>query len=198
MSLPGPLWLSEDEVSVEEDSEAPFYTAEARDPDGDTLRYSVGGSDEALFAIDEVSGELRFLEPPDFENPQGASGSNAYRLVLRASDDDGESTDFALLVIVTNKPPCTTDVDEDGLCAEDDCDDNDAACDAAGCVDADSDGSPACQDPCDDPDDRCQTCEDSDEDGVCADEDCDDTVASCTNDCTTDLDADSQRDCDDT
>ncbi|MEO0461425.1 MAG: hypothetical protein AAF219_11325, partial [Myxococcota bacterium] len=94
--------------------------------------------------------------------------------------------------------PCTTDVDEDGLCVEDDCDDNDADCDAAGCVDADSDGSPACEDPCDDPDDRCQTCEDSDEDGVCADEDCDDTVASCTNDCTTDLDADSQRDCDDT
>ncbi|MEL6195530.1 MAG: hypothetical protein AAFZ38_01465 [Myxococcota bacterium] len=94
--------------------------------------------------------------------------------------------------------PCTTDVDEDGLCAEDDCDDSDATCDAAGCVDADSDGTPACQDPCDDPDDECQTCEDSDNDGVCVDDDCDDTVPSCTNDCTTDRDSDSQRDCDDT
>ncbi len=53
-------------------------TVVATDTDtGDELAYSiVGGADAALFEIDEVTGALRFVDPPDFENASDADQDN--------------------------------------------------------------------------------------------------------------------------
>lgn len=61
------------------------------------------------------------------------------------------------------------DLDDDGVCATDDCDDR----------------KPHCAD----------ECADLDDDGFCVDTDCDDAVGSCTLDCVTNSDGDAQVDC---
>ena len=40
-----------------------IYDAEATDPDGDTLTYSISGTDASYVEIDEDDGEVRLLNP---------------------------------------------------------------------------------------------------------------------------------------
>ncbi len=63
-------------------------TVVATDADpGTTLTYSiVGGADAARFSIDAVSGELRFIAPPDFETAADGDANNVYVVVVAASD----------------------------------------------------------------------------------------------------------------
>ena len=74
---------------------------EAVDPDeGDRITgYGIaGGADGGLFAVDEETGELRFREAPDFENPgdvesaepESAAGDNEYIVVVEVSSGEGE------------------------------------------------------------------------------------------------------------
>ena len=74
---------------------------EAADPDeGDEVTgYGIaGGADGALFAVDEETGELRFREAPDYENPgdvesaepQSEAGDNEYIVVVEVSSGEGE------------------------------------------------------------------------------------------------------------
>ncbi len=53
-----------------------------------------GGADASLFSINAQTGELRFNTAPNFEAPQHtpASSSNAYEVIVAASNDDLEST----------------------------------------------------------------------------------------------------------
>ncbi len=83
-----------------ENSQEAVGTFRASDQDGDSIAWSLGGPDAELFSIED--GILRFRDPPDYEDPQSAAGTNAYRLTIRAS---GGAHD----VIVT-----VTDVDEAG------------------------------------------------------------------------------------
>ncbi len=54
--------------------------------------YSIsGGADAALFAIDETTGVLSFLAPPDFENPDDANVDNVYDVQVSLTDA-GNST----------------------------------------------------------------------------------------------------------
>src|SRR3546814_12743493 len=59
----------------------------ATDPDmGQAVAFSiVGGADAALFAIDALTGELRFLAAPNFESPAAADRHNVYQQNGRAS-----------------------------------------------------------------------------------------------------------------
>ena len=74
---------------------------EAADPDeGDEVTgYGIaGGADGALFAVDEETGELRFGEAPDYENPgdvesaepESGAGDNEYIVVVEVSSGEGE------------------------------------------------------------------------------------------------------------
>lgn len=77
--------------------------AKAIDPDqDDVLAFSiVGGADAALFAIDNVTGQLRFKSAPNFEAPADAGSNNVYDVIIRVSD--GALTDTqALAVKVAN------------------------------------------------------------------------------------------------
>ncbi len=61
--------------------------ANAVDADGDVLTFSVvGGADASKFTINAQTGELFFINAPDFENPGDANGNNLYELVIRVSD----------------------------------------------------------------------------------------------------------------
>ena len=84
-----------------ENSEEPVGTFRARDQDGDSIAWSLGGPDADLFSIED--GILSFRDPPDYEDPQSAAaGTNAYRVTIRAGGGTHEVT-------VT-----VTDVDEAG------------------------------------------------------------------------------------
>ncbi len=81
----------------------------ASDPDGDDLTWSIGGEDAAFFANDsELAdyGFLKFLAPPDFENPQDGGavpGDNIYEIDVSVSDGV-QTTTQALEIAVTGLP----------------------------------------------------------------------------------------------
>ena len=62
--------------------------AAATDADGDSLRYSLSGTDAALFTIDANTGEVRFMAAPDFEMPGDADRDNVHDITVTASDGD--------------------------------------------------------------------------------------------------------------
>ncbi len=81
--------------------------ANAVDADGDVLTFSVvGGADASKFTINAQTGELFFINAPDFENPGDANANNLYELVIRVSDGQA-SVDRTIGVNVE-------DVDEPG------------------------------------------------------------------------------------
>ena len=57
-----------------------------------------GGADAARFVV--TDGVLSFAIAPDFEAPADADGDNVSRVVLRATDVAGNSTDRAITVTV--------------------------------------------------------------------------------------------------
>ena len=93
-------------IEFGENRTAPVATFFAYDQDGDDIRWSLGGPDDDLFAID--GGVLAFREPPNYEDPQSATSGvslaerNVYRVTVRAG---GGTHDVAVRV---------TDVDEAG------------------------------------------------------------------------------------
>ena len=95
-----PVFTSSATASLEENQTA-VYTAQATDADGDTLMYSLSGTDAGLFTIDATTGAVSFINPPDFEAPGDAGGDNAYDITVTASDGTG-STDQAVTITVTD------------------------------------------------------------------------------------------------
>ena len=61
-------------------------TIQATDAEGDNITYSIEGSDSALMIIGSLSGELSFISPPDYENPQDSNQDNIYEVTVIASD----------------------------------------------------------------------------------------------------------------
>ena len=56
------------------------YTAVATDADGDTLTYSIGGTDAFALTIDAQTGEVTFNSSPNYEDKA------AYNFDVTASD----------------------------------------------------------------------------------------------------------------
>ncbi|MFM8877874.1 MAG: Ig-like domain-containing protein, partial [Verrucomicrobiota bacterium] len=89
-----PLIIGLEEVSVSENSpNVTTYTA------NEPVTWSIsGGADAARFVV--TDGVLSFAIAPDFEAPGDTDGDNVYRVVLRATDVAGNSTDRAITVTV--------------------------------------------------------------------------------------------------
>ncbi len=88
-------------LSVAEEQSA-VTTVQATDPDvGDLLTYSIsGGADAMLFNIDASTGELSFINAPDFETPVDASTDNIYEVQVQVDDGNGglDSQDLGIAV----------------------------------------------------------------------------------------------------
>ncbi len=74
--------------------------------DTNSIAWSVGGTDMDFFSIDD-DGELRFINPPDFEALANVDGDNVYDITITATETDGvpsnlASAPLALTVRVTN------------------------------------------------------------------------------------------------
>ena len=95
-----PVFTSPARVDAAENQFA-AYEAAATDADGDTLVYSLSGTDAALFTIDADRGEVRFREAPDFEMPGDDGGDNVYDIVVTASDGSNH-TEQAVAITVTD------------------------------------------------------------------------------------------------
>ena len=95
-----PVFTSPATANAQENQTA-AYMAAATDADGDTLVYSLSGTDAALFTIDANTGEVSFIEAPDFEAPGDDGGDNVYDIIVTASDGTN-STDHNVAITVTN------------------------------------------------------------------------------------------------
>ena len=99
-----PVFTSSRHASVAENPGAGsvVHTAVAGDPDGDTLIYSLSGTDAGLFTIDADTGEVRFRAAPDFENPADDDGDNVHDITVTASDGENR-TNRAVTITVTDE-----------------------------------------------------------------------------------------------
>ena len=69
----------------------------AADPDaGDTLTYTLGGTDQAHFAIDSASGQLQTKEALDYED------QSSYLVTVTATDGGGLTASIAVTIEVTD------------------------------------------------------------------------------------------------
>ena len=78
----------------------------AEDPDSN-LTYSLnGGSDVALFSLNSITGELSFLNHPDFEVRLDSDSGNDYEVSVRVSDGSFHADqNFTINLINTEDPP---------------------------------------------------------------------------------------------
>ena len=98
-----PVFSSPATAGVAENQTA-AYTAQATDADGDTLNYSLSGTDAGLFTIDATTGAVSFVAPPDFEMPDDDDGDNVYDIIVTASDGAAANdVDQTVAITVTNE-----------------------------------------------------------------------------------------------
>ena len=71
---------------------------------GDTLTYSLSGTDAASFDIDALTGQLITKAPLDFENRSGGTGndSNTYEVTVTVKDSSGASDTEEVRITVMN------------------------------------------------------------------------------------------------
>jgi hypothetical protein len=83
-------------ISVEENQTSAF-TVTASDADGDSLTFSISGTDSSLFTIGETSGTVAFISAPDYESPSDENSDNVYSII--ATVNDGTATDSMMFNI---------------------------------------------------------------------------------------------------
>ncbi|CAA6805048.1 MAG: Cadherin [uncultured Thiotrichaceae bacterium] len=91
---------------VSEGSTAVVANMDAQDADGETegngLSWSIsGGEDAGKFTLD-TNGQLRFVNAPDFENPQDIGADNNYQVIVRICDSQAMCDVQALTITVTD------------------------------------------------------------------------------------------------
>ena len=82
-----PVFTSSNSATVLENTSGVFYTASASDADGDDFSFALsGGADATLFSLEPDSGDLSFIEAPDYEAPTDSDADNSYELTISAAD----------------------------------------------------------------------------------------------------------------
>ncbi len=95
-------------ISVVENQTSAF-TVSASDPDGNTITYSLTGTDSNLFGI-TMEGVVTFNNPPDFENPSDSNSDNVYEITANVSDGSlSDSADFMITVTNDTSDDSTTE-----------------------------------------------------------------------------------------
>ena len=94
-------------VSVQENQTSAFAIT-ASDPDGDTLTFSLGGTDASLFSVSS-SGVVTFNTAPDFENPSDSNSDNVYEIQAVVTDGfNMVNADFTVTVTNDTSDDVTT------------------------------------------------------------------------------------------
>ena len=97
-----PTIVSLMDIAIEENTKN-VMTVVGEDPDGDTLTYSIsGGEDGSLFQIDSSTGELSFIEKPDYEDPKDVDKDNIYSVEVTVDDGNGNTASQTILVTVND------------------------------------------------------------------------------------------------
>ncbi|RTE09994.1 cadherin domain-containing protein [Paenibacillus whitsoniae] len=85
-------------LDIEENTTA-VKTITAEDPEGEFITFAIsGGSDQAKFSIDAVTGALVFQEPQDYENPSDTDANNSYEVEVTAIDKRGDTATQTIIV----------------------------------------------------------------------------------------------------
>ena len=94
-------------INYPENGAGDVTTFAATDPDGDSIKWSLSGTDSGDFSISATGGALEFRNSPDFENPKDSDTNNEYQVTVTAADDEGGSDSAAVAVTVTDvlEPP---------------------------------------------------------------------------------------------
>jgi hypothetical protein len=75
---------------------------------GEAVTWAIGGVDAAAFALDPVTGRLRFVVAPDHGQPTDADSDNVYIVSIIATDPAGNQDSLTLTINVM--PPAPGDV----------------------------------------------------------------------------------------
>ncbi len=97
-----PVITSAAAASIPENSSGAVYTASASDADGNSLTYSLSGSDAARFSINAATGAVSFVSSPNFEWPLDANHDNIYDVMVNVSDGTN-SVSKAVSLTVTDR-----------------------------------------------------------------------------------------------
>ena len=74
------------------------------DSEGDGITFAIaGGPDADAFSIDADTGELRFVNAPDFETPGSSESSNTFTVEVSATNSNGLSDSQTVVVNVTDE-----------------------------------------------------------------------------------------------
>ncbi len=119
-----PVFSSSSSTTIDENTPASTVLLDADATDGDlpaqTVSYSLSGADASQFSIDSLSGEIRFLNAPDYEAPTDLGGDNIYNFTIIADDGNGgmQTQDATVTVFPRNDndpfitSPAAANVDE--------------------------------------------------------------------------------------
>ena len=95
-------------INYEEGLTSPVTAYTALDPEGDTIAWSLSGTDAEAFEI--TGGALTFKNTPDYENPPADNTDNRYEVTIEATDSGTHPVSPSQVVIVK-----VINVDEDGV-----------------------------------------------------------------------------------
>jgi serralysin len=98
------VFTSADRAVIGENAPAAtvVYDAEATDPEGAPITFSLLGADAQFFSINATSGEVRFLASPDYEAPKDANKDNVYDVVVHATDGVNDTAKAVAIQVANN------------------------------------------------------------------------------------------------
>ena len=95
-------------VSYAENGTATVHDYDDGDPEGDTVTWTVTGTDADDFTINS-SGELVFDPAPDYEKPSDSNKDNTYKVIIHAADATlSDSKNITVIVTDINEPSVVT------------------------------------------------------------------------------------------
>ena len=83
---------------------------EATDPDGNTLIYTLGGTDAASFAIEAATGQLKTKSSLDYET------KDSYTVTVTVSDGNGGTDSITVTINITDVDESITETTFTGVC----------------------------------------------------------------------------------
>ena len=94
--------LPDETIEYAEGGTAPVAGYTAVDPEGESIVWTVTGTDNEHFTID--GGVLKFVDVPDYENPPSDNIDNSYSITVTASDGSGDSANTTqdVTVVIVN------------------------------------------------------------------------------------------------